>query len=280
MNYLFLFTKQSLILDFRFFFTSRWLLSQKVEFILKKYLILIYHMFRKFQLGKDFTVLSGRKIYYANKFGIADYQGMLTRHQSLLKIAGVKVKRDGVIVDVGANVGIFSRLVRELYPKASVYSLEPVPDIFACLGKNFLQDQNIKIFNIALGNRKGKHKMFFSNQNSEMSKIDTKGNVSVNVDTLDNFIKENKVKLIDLLKIDTEGFEQIVLEGAVRTLAKTRYLFIEIAIEDNKNYTISSLMSHLCSDDFNFNLVAFRNFADTSEGKAPILDCLMRNVKL
>lgn len=280
MNKAFWFIRRSLLLDYKFLKISRWSFIRKAEFILKKYLILIYHGFKKFKLGKDYVTLGGRKLYYGNKFGIADYQGVLARHQNLLKIANVEIGKEGVIIDVGANVGIFSKLARELYPHASIYSLEPIGEIFDCLKKNLEGDLNTNIFNIALGNSEGVHRMLFSNQNSEISRVDTKGNVMVNMQKLDEFAQANKIKKIDLLKIDTEGFEDEVLLGAKNTLAITRYIFIELTLEHNTNYTLSSLMALLYSKNYNFNLVSFRNFGDTSEGKAPILDCLLKNTKI
>lgn len=280
MNKGFWFIKQSLLLDYKFFRISKWNVSRKIEFIIKKYKSLFSNGFKKFELGKNSVNLQGKKIFYANKFGLSDYQGVLARHQNLLKIGGVKIGDKGVIIDIGANVGIFSMLSRDLYPQAIIYSIEPVVNTFECLKKNLANDSNIHIFNIALGNSKGKQRMSFSNQNSEISKIAVNGNVVVNIQSLDEFIRENNIKQIDLLKIDTEGFEHKVLLGAKNALAITRYIFIEITLENNSNYTLSSLMSLLYSKNYNFNLVSFRNFGDTSEGKAPILDCLLKNINL
>lgn len=274
------FIKQSLILDHKFFKVSKWSFTKKTEFVVKKYITLLFHGFKKFELGKDFVILSGRKLYYGNKFGIADYQGILARHQRLLRIANIKIGNGGVIIDVGANVGIFSKLSRDLYPRASIYSIEPIVNTFECLRKNFEKDLNTHIFNIALGNAKGKQRMSFNNQNSEISKIDAKGNIVVNMQSLDEFIRINRIKKIDLLKIDTEGFEDKVLLGAKEALAKTCYIFVEVTLEDNPNYTLSSLMSLLYSKNYNFNLIGFRNFGDTAEGKVPVLDCLMKNANL
>jgi hypothetical protein len=60
-------------------------------------------------------------------------------------------------------------------------------------------------------------------------------------------------------------------------LARTKYLLIEITFEGNQNYTISSLMSLLQGDGYDFQLAAFRNYADVGEGPMPIMDCLMVN---
>lgn len=273
------FIKQSIILDFKFFKVSKWSLGNKFEFLIKKYIILLKHLIKPFKLGKDSEKLFGETIFYASRFGFADYQGILARHQKLIAISQLKIKKKGIILDVGANVGFFSKLTRDLYPDSSIYSIEPVPVIFDCLTKNFLNDKNTHLYNIAIAQKTKKVTMEFNKERGEISKISQTGSIKISAKSLDDFIKEQKIKQIDLLKIDTEGFEELVLSGAYKTLSITNYLFIEVTIKNNPNYTISSLMSRLYSKDFNFNLLAFRNFGDTSEGEAPLLDCLMRNIK-
>jgi len=273
------FIKQSIILDFKFFKVSKWSFGKKLEFIFKKYIVLLKHLVKPFKLGEDSEQLFGETIFYGSRFGFADYQGILARHQKLIAISQLKIKKRGVIVDVGANVGFFSKLIRDLHPDSSIYAIEPVPVIFDCLKKNFSGDKDIHFYNIAISQKTKRVTMEFNAERGEVSKISKNGNIQIEAKSLDDFIEEQKIKGIDLLKIDTEGFEELVLSGAYKALSITNYLFIEVTIKDNPNYTLSSLMSHLCSKDFNFNLLAFRNFGDTSEGKAPLLDCLMKNVR-
>ena len=52
------------------------------------------------------------------------------------------------------------------------------------------------------------------------------------VEKLDNFFAENKIQSIDILKIDTEGFELQVVEGAKETLNKTKIIVIEFQLHD------------------------------------------------
>jgi len=81
------------------------------------------------------------------------------------------------------------------------------------------------------------------------------------------------------LKIDTETFEAHVLRGARKMLSKTKYLFLEISLRDHHNYTISSLLSLLNSETFEYQLVAYRNYSNKAEGKIEIMDCLFKNIK-
>jgi FkbM family methyltransferase len=268
--------QRSIALDLKLIQVSKWTNSKKIQFIFIKYFILIKHKFIKFELGKSSAFLFGEKIYYDSNFGLADYQSILCRHQNLLKIN--HIRSVSTIIDVGANVGFFSKMVRSLYPNSKIYAIEPVPAILAIIKKNFIKDSNTKLFDFAAFDKKGKQKMIFNKYDSVASKISRNGNFYINTNTLDNFIKEQGIKDIDILKIDVETFENYVLLGSKSALSKTKYLFLEITIKNNPNYSISSLMSLLYSKKYNFQLLSFRNYADVSEGEMPIMDCLFENL--
>ena len=276
MKNMFWFVKQSIVLDLKFIKVSDWTFSKKMNFFILKYFLIFKHFFKKFELGKNFCKFGRKKIFYDSKYGIAGYQSLLCRHQNLIKIA--KISDAKTIIDIGANVGFFSKLCRDLFPDSKIYSIEPIPQTFYCLERNFKGDSLTKVFNLAISDFNGRSKMSFNEQDSAVSQFSDKGRVSVEVSKLDNFIEKNKIDKVDILKIDTETFEAHVLRGGSKTLEKTKYLFIEITMEeDNRNYTLSSLLKLLFSDNYNFQLVGFRNYADVSEGEMPIMDALFEN---
>lgn len=268
--------KRSIDLDLKLVKVSNWPNNKKIQFIFCKYFLLLKHLFIKFKFGKNSIQLFGEKIYYDSSYGLADYQSMLCRHQEWLKIGNVNNPK--VIIDIGANVGFFSKMVRSLYPSSKIYAIEPVPAIYNLMSKNLNGDQGTMLFNFAVFNKKGKQEMFFDESDSLISKISSKGKFYVQTDTLDNFINKQKINYIDILKIDVESFENYVLLGAKQALSKTKYLLLEITIKNNKNYTISSLMSLLYSKKYNYQLIAFRNYSDMGEGEMPVMDCLFENV--
>lgn len=273
------FVKQSLILDFKFFKVSDWSIAKKSKFLLLKYFLIFKHFFKEFKLSEDFCKFENEKIYYDSKYGLAGYQSSLARHQKLIKMEGIKDAK--IIFDVGANVGFFSKLCRDIFPNSKIFSFEPIPKIFQCLENNFKDDMSTKVFNLAISDFNGKIKMNFNEQYSAVSQISDKGVIDVNVVKLDDFIKKNNsIDLIDILKIDTETFEAHVLRGALDSLSKVKYLFIEISIVDNNNYTISSLLKLLSTENYDFQLVGFRNYKDVGEGDMPIMDALLENIKL
>lgn len=273
------FARTSLLLDWRFLIVSSWSIFKKINFIILKYLLIIKHFVVPFTLGRSYTKFSGETIYYDSKFGVAGYQRTLTTHQKLIRCA-TNVNDISVIVDIGANVGYFSKLCQQMFPHALIYAIEPIEQIYHCLVKNFAESSgDVKAFQMALSDKQGKAKMRFNPDSSAISQISETGEVDVEVETLDNFSDRNKIDYIDILKIDTETFEAHVLRGARNILKNVRYLFIEVTMRDNPNYTLSSLMRLLHSDDYDFQLVSFRNYADVDEGEMPTMDVLLENLK-
>src|SRR5687768_13606395 len=69
-----------------------------------------------------------------------------------------------VYIDVGANIGLTSLYISKVYPQAQIYCFEPEKRTFEFLKKNVEINgcQNIKIFNVALGDSKGKLPFFES----------------------------------------------------------------------------------------------------------------------
>lgn len=269
------FLRQSLVLDWKLLQFPAWTIPRKLAFIARKYQLIALHMVRPFEFGQSSTRLGDETIFYDSRFGLAGYQSMLTRPGAMLKTAFLGSIE--TVIDCGANVGFFTKMITHLAPDARVYAIEPIPVIFDALRRNTASRPNVRVFQIAISDRRGHARMSFDSAFSAISHLSQSGNVEVTTTTLDDFTAEHQIGTVDLLKIDTETFEAHVLRGAAATLARTRYLLIEVTIEGNRNYSISSLMALLNSSEFDFQLVAFRNHADRGEGGIPIMDCLLVN---
>jgi FkbM family methyltransferase len=269
--------RDSISLDIRTVLIKEWSLKKKIIFLIKKYFLLVKHIFKKFKLGEDFIVFDENKIYYNSRFGLAGYQRTICSHGDMLR-KYVKGNKADVVFDIGANVGYFSMLCKERYPDAEIYSFEPIDQTFNCLIKNFENDRNIHPFKLGIMDFNGKSKMNFDEQESATASINEEGDYEIEVIKLDDFCENHKIKKIDILKIDTEKFENFVLAGAQNILKNVHYIILEVTIENNENYTISSLFKLLCNKEFNFQMLGFRNFSNKSEGEAYALDVIFENV--
>lgn len=143
-----------------------------------------------------------------------------------LKKAGCQIS---TIFDVGANIGQSAVKFKTAFPESTIYCFEPVNATFNRLLSNVDADANIYCYEIALGSKNECHTIFITEQCNTCSLIKS-GNIiredTVEVCTMDNFVIKNNINRIDLLKIDTEGFDLEVLKGAQKVLASGGVSFV------------------------------------------------------
>ncbi len=124
-----------------------------------------------------------------------------------------------VVFDVGANVGNWSKKMKEVNPEAQIHAFEPVPNTFKKLENNLKAFPNIKLNLLGLSSESGKLNFNFYPNSSYLSSAFEhdlgKEGQSIEVDVIqgDQYCEDNHIQQIDLLKIDTEGFESMVLKG-------------------------------------------------------------------
>ncbi|MFN0188030.1 MAG: FkbM family methyltransferase [Bacteroidia bacterium] len=146
------------------------------------------------------------------------------------------VKRDMVLFDIGSNIGEtllnFAKLTGE---KGKVYGFEPVPHTYGKCSNNIALNRfnNVSVSQIALSNKE--ETLFFQEPNNNnsggvfMNKSNTPGSYKVEGITLDAYVERVGIKVLDLIKVDVEGFETNVLKGASETCKKFRpKLFVEV----------------------------------------------------
>jgi FkbM family methyltransferase len=140
------------------------------------------------------------------------------------------------VVDVGANVGIHTAIAaRSVAPTGRVYGFEPVPENFDILVRNLARNQisNVVVEQRAVGSAVGQSTIYLEdrsigthsllrNENSNLAK-----SLSVPVTTLDSYFANEMPDVVNLLKIDVEGYEPNVLRGATTLLGRTDHLLIE-----------------------------------------------------
>jgi FkbM family methyltransferase len=255
------------------------LLESSIRFFLKKYFLIMKHLFIPYKPGNKVRI-DRSLLCYDSKYGVAGFQRILTTHGHLIR--SLEVQNVNLVVDVGANVGYFSVMCRKMFPSCSVLAFEPVPEVFDLLRINLGGHGNSRLFQIALGSHEGTEKMKVNQFNRAESKVDLDGDLEVAVSRLDSF-KSQMEDLgvggtVDILKIDVETFELEVLQGSIKTLAKTRYLFLEVTFSGNTMYTISSLLGKLSSPTFDFQLIGYRNFNGRSEGPTVAFEMFFKNL--
>lgn len=153
-----------------------------------------------------------------------------------------------MIVDLGAHLGETAVAYAEKFPHATIHSFEPSPRTFAALKANLQAYSNVRPVNMAMGDTGGTGRLHLNESSatnsllssaaqvsdasiSQMTK--TVDEVSVTVQTLDGYCRANDIQFIDLLKMDVQGFELHVLQGARRLLVEQQIalIYTEVSFE-------------------------------------------------
>tara|TARA_B110000858_G_C17793315_1_gene471088 strand:- start:1701 stop:2456 length:756 start_codon:yes stop_codon:yes gene_type:complete len=176
-----------------------------------------------------------------------------------------------IIFDVGANKGQSIERFKKIFPKSTIHAFEPINKEFDYLKKIYGEKKNIVINNMALGESKYEKNLNLSkrtgvssfnnfNLDHEWIKVRSKqydtniegfleGEQLVNVETLDEYCLKHNIKKIDILKIDTQGYEDHVLAGAVKSIEEDiiKAIELEIIFDDtyDKYLTFSDLETYL-----------------------------------
>ncbi len=138
-----------------------------------------------------------------------------------------------VVYDLGANVGIYSLLASlRVGPSGRVYAFEPLERNLLYLRRhlNMNNVQNCVILERAVCNREGTRPFSAAAWNSSMAHLSSNGDMLVPSTSLDSCVYgEERLRPPDIIKVDVEGAEFEVLEGAARTLSEFHpTIFLEI----------------------------------------------------
>jgi len=234
-----------------------------------------FHLGNK--VSRNILVSTDQGIMIVNRFdfdtnGLAGHSKWLMDHGNSdtveinYCVQSIRHVVDPVIFDVGANIGTFSIWFSKIFQSGRIYSFEPQKQIFYQLCGNISLNNlyNIDAYNIGLGSKNDyitiKEPDYFSNHDYGVFSLieekitTTQRDVTVEIITLDNFVKINHIKKLDLLKIDAEGMDLDVLKGATQSIEN---FFPVIFIEhcDNRTSNLENLKNFLKQYDYYFDVL-------------------------
>lgn len=146
---------------------------------------------------------------------------------SALKIMDIFIQENATIIDIGANIGSHSIYWAIERNAAKIYSFEPLPSTFEILKKNIELnhlEEKIIAYNFGLSDKKSKAMIqSYDHNNIGSTSFKKDKNGLFQLRTLDSLKIKDK---IDLIKIDVEGAEVEVLNGAIKTITKSRPVIV------------------------------------------------------
>jgi FkbM family methyltransferase len=156
------------------------------------------------------------------------------------------LREGSVFVDVGANVGYYTLLASKLVGnKGYVYAIEPIPSTVVLLKANVkLNDcTNVMVYKVAAWSYRGELTLNVPALMYGWASVMQKGrSIMVKAETIDNILQN--VESVDILKVDVEGAELQVLQGAKEVLKRTKHIALELS------YSISEVLRELQDAEF------------------------------
>lgn len=189
------------------------------------------------------AALNGYMLHLAHKtLGINNYRSDSISGEGHWCRLLMKRFRPEVIFDVGAHQGNYARMVRREGFTGKLFLFEPHPESFRKLSKGIKADDRTHLFHIGFSNQEGEsllfdyagekgggseHASLFSEVIKDLHGSGDAHGVKVTLESLDHFTEVHGVDRISLLKIDTEGNEYRILQGASRLLREGRIDLIQ-----------------------------------------------------
>ena len=208
------------------------------------------------------------------QIGIAGYNDFdHTGEKKILEFLAQRNIRFETIFDVGANDGSYSLMLSKIFPNAEIHAFEPVPATFNAAETELQAAKNVKLHKFGLYRENCLLDIYndLENPNSQISSVYADGlkefyavnelqQTKIEVKTLDSFVADQGINCIDFIKIDVEGAELSVLQGASAMIASGNLRIVQFEFND---FNISS---RTFIKDFYKTLNGYRFFRITSQG--------------
>lgn len=152
-------------------------------------------------------------------------------------------KSDLVVIDIGANIGLFSLYAQDC--ASVVYAIEPHPTYYSILSKLAADYSNIIPVQKAIVETTGDATLYLNNENYTMHStyITYDDQITVSGITIFDFLTENNISHVDLIKVDIEGEEIQLL-----TAENIAYLYDTV-----DNWCVEAHQTGSVSLDDNYN---------------------------
>lgn len=169
----------------------------------------------------------------------------------------VELDENDTVFDVGAYIGTFSILAAE---KAdTVISIDPYASVNSCLSENTAEYRNIELLPIACWNTTTTLELNLSKTPNENSILDTDNfdlgkKAKVNADTISNIAKKRGIEKIDFMKLEGEGVEPEILEGALGEDIVIEKISIDCSAERNGHAPTDEIVEILEKEGYEYKI--------------------------
>lgn len=209
---------------------------------------LITDAFKKSGIESFITTVYGnvKFVVRSNSEGVSYYLRGKSSEKLVEKEIISTLKPNSIFFDIGANYGIYTILAAKLSPKGNIHSFEPQAQLYNCIIKSVSLNHfnHVKTNRLIVSNKSEPIELYLPDSEdmsgyASVLKHDWLSSQKVLIEaiSIDNYVRQNNIQYINLIKIDVEGFEFDVLLGARNSLIKKliKKLIVEISPNTRKD---------------------------------------------
>lgn len=144
------------------------------------------------------------------------------------------INKNPIIFDLGGHNGDWVQIAIDKYPDSTIYVFEPIKKYYDMICKRFSNKHNIKIFNFAISSKTYETEMSDDGDTSSMHFCS--GSIKkelIKVKDIMEFLSENQINHVDLIKINIEGEEYNLLEHLINN--QKLFVFKNYAVQFHIN---------------------------------------------
>ncbi len=176
-----------------------------------------------------------KQVFYFGRYEIEKLETLFWQHL---------IKEGDIVFDIGANIGYYTlQAAARIGNHGRVYAFEPVSITYSKLIANLKINifENVTTENLAVSNKKGEIELFIADENSTGSSsvamhVSYSGvKERVSTISLDQYVQDNKIIKVDVIKIDVEGCEPMVIDGTVETMNEHKPLILIEVLDERLN---------------------------------------------
>lgn len=212
-----------------------------------------------FKYKRQITINGAQQVKFIIPPDSHFFRYLIKTHEPHVEQAISKLAKPGdIVIDVGANIGYFSAYAASAVgKKGQVFCFEPENSNFAILQSNCesynREGYNCSAYKLALSSHPGvatlnihRHSTYHSLDDEHHILDKVEAQQTVETTTLDSWIENHNIKEISFLKLDTEGHEAKVLEGANKLFQtqKIKYTLLECRSDHLANFIDNFCQQH------------------------------------
>jgi FkbM family methyltransferase len=173
-----------------------------------------------------------------------------------------------VVFDVGANRGLTSAAYTAVFPNATIHAFEPFPETCHAFRTNLGNNPFIRLNEVAVSDKEGVASLHVNTSVDTNSLLEsqalgvssdkscqTQTAIEVPTITLDSYCKSHSIEKIDILKIDVQGAEIKVLQGAKELLQQGRIRLIYTETYFQQQYVNQPLFHEIAAELYPYGFV-------------------------